>query len=193
MSLETAAQMETKLEELGELLQVQLNERNYEAARHTLRGMKFMANGCKLRLVGAFLRMSRKTVTRSGLEKMEQNGAKAIEIVLKQEEYTARAGMLARGLGKFGARFLGAAGAILIVKDILDGGLYVADSMAEQVALNRMSHYGDYMNEVEASGDSAHVKTYKQWLASDYFPGQHQKSSEFFQHIKTLFPYALPV
>ncbi len=199
MSYENAAVIEKNLIELSEVFQEQIAMKNYDMARYTLRGMRFHANACKLRLIGALMATSRKAGLKAGLEKMEQNAAKAITEVIEREAYTQRQAMLAKAFGnlghvaKFGTRFMGVAGAVLLAKDLYGGGMAMADSMAEKMLLNRMAQYGDYMDEQEAAGRVAEIKTYNQWLATEYFPGQQENRSKFFQHMKTLFPHTLPV
>ncbi len=199
--MENAAIMEKVLETLGTELQTFIAQGDKINALKTFRAMKNITGGCKLRLLGIMMRLSKSTL-RGSLEAMEKKAGEAVKIVLEREAYTERAAMLAKALGrgavKFGGRALGLVGFVIIAKDVMDCGNYLADSMAEQICVKRIAFYGDYLDERESAGLAeeaglASVKTYRQWLATEYFPAEQEKKSQFFKQIKTLFPHSVPV
>ncbi len=196
--MENAAYIERMIESLGEELSQHLGRKDYTRAKQTFRTLKSLTNMCKMRLLGVMMKASSCGVG-AGLSEMERRAAEAIKVVMKEEAYTARTGMLARTLGKapgaarwVAPRALGVAGAVMLVKDLMEGADSFCNSAAERIALSRVAQYGDYLDEYESGGDHRPFKTYKQWYADIYLPGQQKKNSEFWQHLKRVFPQGLP-
>jgi hypothetical protein len=196
--MESTAYIEKMVESLGQELYEHLARKDYPRAKQTFQTLKSMTNICKMRLLGVMMKASTCGVG-IGLSEMERRAAETIKVVMKEEAYTARTGMLARILGKapgaakwIAPRALGAVGAVLLVKDLTEGADYFCKSMAERVVLARLAQYGDYLEEYESGRDHCPFKTYKQWYADIYLPGQQKNNSEFWQHMKRLFPQGLP-
>lgn len=191
MIIESAAQMEKLLDVLATEMKMYRMQGDTAKALKAFKAMKNITGGCKLRLLGVMLRLS-KSSAKGGIETMEKKAGEIVKGVLEREAYTERAGVLARALGKgavrFGGHFLGAAGAILIVKDLVDVGNWMADSMGEKMTLGRIAKYDDYLDENQTDSMG-----YNEWLAQVYFPAQQEKTSGFFKQLKTLFPHSIPV